>query len=71
MPNCRQCEYYFVTWKKDRPHGCKAYGFLSYKIPSTEVFINSGIHCLKFSYSSRQNTRTKKDEYIPTYPGKK
>ena len=46
--NCRRCEYYFVTWEKNKPHGCKAYGFKSQQIPSLVVFQSSGTDCSLF-----------------------
>ncbi|MCW8896005.1 uracil-DNA glycosylase [Sulfurimonas sp.] len=50
--NCRICEYYFVTWEKTRPHGCKAYGFKSPQIPSLLVFQSSGSDCTMFKPKS-------------------
>jgi hypothetical protein len=46
--SCRGCIYYYVTWDKKSPYGCKALGFKSKLSPSTVVFQNSGIQCLKF-----------------------
>lgn len=46
--NCRRCEYYFVTWESQRPHGCRAYGFKSPQIPSLLVFKSSGMDCNMF-----------------------
>ena len=46
--NCRRCKYYFVTWEKDTPHGCKAYGFKGPQIPSIMVFQSSGMDCSMF-----------------------
>ncbi len=47
--DCRKCEHFRITWEKNRPYACKAFGFKSLKIPSAEVLINSGRECLKFS----------------------
>ena len=46
--NCRRCEYYFVTWQKGQPHGCRAYGFKSAQIPSMVVLKSSGTACSLF-----------------------
>jgi len=46
--NCRRCEYYFVTWEPQNPHGCKAYGFKGKQIPSVTVFQSSGVDCNYF-----------------------
>jgi len=53
--NCRVCEYYFVTWEPNQPHGCKAYGFKSAKIPSMVVFQSSGIECSYFKKKATAN----------------
>ncbi|MBL0708934.1 MAG: uracil-DNA glycosylase [Sulfurimonas sp.] len=46
--NCRRCINYFVTWEKNKPHGCKAYGFKAQQIPSIVVFQSSGTDCNLF-----------------------
>ncbi|SFV68215.1 hypothetical protein MNB_SM-5-878 [hydrothermal vent metagenome] len=46
--NCRKCEYYFVTWQSNQPHGCRAYGFKSAQMPSMVVFKSSGSACSLF-----------------------
>lgn len=42
---CQKCIYYFVTWEKNKPHGCNAYGFKSLQIPSVVVKNSSKIDC--------------------------
>lgn len=42
---CHGCYFFYITYKKTRPYGCKAYGFISKKIPSRLVFETSGINC--------------------------
>ena len=42
---CHGCEYFFITYRPNRPYGCKAYGFISKNIPSMVVFQTSGIKC--------------------------
>jgi hypothetical protein len=34
---CNGCHYFYVTYKKERPWGCKKFGFISKFIPSREV----------------------------------
>jgi len=46
--NCRRCKHYFVTWEKNQPHGCRAYGFKSPQIPSMVVLQSSGESCNLF-----------------------
>jgi hypothetical protein len=50
MPiDCKKCGYFFITWDKVRPYGCKALNFKTKKIPSQEVLNASGMECLKFA----------------------
>ena len=35
---CHGCNYFFITHRKQRPWGCKKFGFISKFIPSLEVF---------------------------------
>lgn len=42
---CQKCKHYYVTWDKNKPHGCKAYGFKSKEVPSLVVKRSSGIEC--------------------------
>jgi hypothetical protein len=42
---CYNCLYYFVTHEKNRPWGCKKFGFKSKFLPSQEVFKATGTDC--------------------------
>ena len=42
---CNGCFYLYITYKKERPWGCRKFGFISKYIPSTEVFNTTGIEC--------------------------
>ncbi|OQY15930.1 MAG: hypothetical protein B6I32_04810 [Desulfobacterium sp. 4572_20] len=35
--DCHKCEYYYVTWDKDFPHGCRGMGFKSRQLPCLTV----------------------------------
>ena len=48
MIDCHKCEYYYVTWDKHFPHGCKVMNFKSKQLPSTTVFVSSNSECLLF-----------------------
>ncbi len=50
---CQKCKYYYVTWEKNKPHGCKAYGFKSASIPSLVVKQSSGIQCSFYEIKNR------------------
>jgi hypothetical protein len=52
--NCRRCVYFFVTWEKGKPYGCKAYGFKAHIIPSLVVFQSSGVPCTMFRLKQPQ-----------------
>ena len=44
-PNCFACESFYITYDKQRPYGCRAFGMKSQPLPSIAVFQNSGAHC--------------------------
>ncbi len=46
--NCPNCKYYYITWDRNMPYGCKAFGFKSRQIPSLVVFQSSGKACQAF-----------------------
>lgn len=48
-PKCIKCQYYYITWDKTFPYGCKAMGFKSYKTPAAVVKESSGQECLAFA----------------------
>ena len=43
--DCRKCAHFFVTWEKNCPYGCKAYGFKGPQMPSIVVKSSSGERC--------------------------
>ncbi len=51
--NCYKCKYFYITWDKNFPYGCKAFGFKSRLIPSIEVKKASGKECLSFKEKRR------------------
>ena len=51
---CQKCKFYYVTWEKGKPHGCKAYGFKSQIIPSTVVKRSSGTDCSFYELKNNQ-----------------
>ena len=42
---CKGCKFYYITWDKKFPYGCKSLGFKSKKNPSDEVLSSSGMEC--------------------------
>ena len=42
---CYGCIHFYITYKKERPWGCRRFGFISKSIPSIEVFITTGTEC--------------------------
>jgi hypothetical protein len=42
---CQRCKSYYVTWEKNKPHGCRAYGFKSQALPAIVVKQSSGVEC--------------------------
>jgi hypothetical protein len=52
---CQKCLYYYVTWKPNQPHGCKAYEFKSKDIPSNIVKKSSGKECQVYTPKKKNN----------------
>jgi hypothetical protein len=52
--NCKTCKYLYITWDRNFPNGCKAYGFKSKEIPSVFVFKSSGNSCKAFEVKLKQ-----------------
>jgi len=50
IPVCKNCIYYYITWDKKKPYGCKAYGFKTSTEPAKAVKSISGEECQLFSY---------------------
>ena len=42
---CQRCKYYYITWEKNKPHGCNAYSFKSQALPAIVVKQSSGSPC--------------------------
>jgi len=49
MINCRKCVFFYITWDKKFPYGCRGLSFRSNRLPSYDVFNSSGMECLKFT----------------------
>ena len=68
--NCYNCKYYYVTWDRYRPHGCKIMGFKSQILPCYNVRNISGQPCHLFTpkvLPTNGNKKQKKDSTIPDY----
>jgi hypothetical protein len=46
---CWRCTHYFVTYDARFPHGCRAMGFKSARLPHTEVAAATGTTCVTFA----------------------
>ena len=44
-PTCRGCRHYYVTHEPQRPHGCRAFGFVAPEMPARIVERESGRAC--------------------------
>jgi hypothetical protein len=53
---CRQCQYYYITFDKNFPYGCRAFGFKSPVKPCLEVRKASGSECLEFQLKQLHST---------------
>jgi hypothetical protein len=59
--DCFQCKYFFITWDKEFPRGCRALGFKSWEMPYRMVHQASGMNCLKFEKKDLASSLEKKD----------
>jgi len=55
--DCTRCLYFYVTWDRQYPRGCRAMGFKTREIPSSMVLKASGVECLKFEPKPEKNNR--------------
>jgi len=62
--SCHKCKYYYVTWEKKHPHGCRAMGFKSKIMPSLVVFQSSGSSCKYYSPKKKDIDKSKKNIII-------
>jgi hypothetical protein len=53
--DCHKCKYYYVTWEKNFPHGCKAMGFKSKQFPAITVYVSSNQDCLLYREKKSRN----------------
>lgn len=51
--DCMKCQYFYITWDKKFPRGCKFFNFKSKQMPSIEVLRSSASACLKFESKTR------------------
>ena len=52
-PKCTKCQYYYITWDKVFPYGCRAMGFKSHKTPAAVVRESSGQECLAYAEKTK------------------
>jgi hypothetical protein len=46
--NCKECKFFYITWDKKFPYGCKLYEIKSKTAPDAQVLINTGVACLGY-----------------------
>ena len=51
--NCLFCGNFFITHEANFPYGCRAMGFKSARMPSVDVYDNSGMDCALFVRKER------------------
>jgi hypothetical protein len=47
--NCFKCKHFHITWDKDFPNGCKAFGFKTKQLPALVVRQSDGTPCMAFT----------------------
>ncbi|SHK11443.1 uracil-DNA glycosylase [Paramaledivibacter caminithermalis] len=51
--DCFKCNYFYITWDKNNPRGCKYFGFKTRLMPSMAVFRSSGRKCRAFAEKNK------------------
>lgn len=46
--NCLKCRYFFITWDKNFPRGCRLFNFKGKALPSVAVYEATGAPCINF-----------------------
>lgn len=54
--NCRKCKFFYITWDKKFPNGCRFFAFKTNKMPSISVLEASGKKCLNFQCKESKST---------------
>ena len=50
---CNSCKYFYISWNKKYPYGCRAMGFISANLPSIDVLAIEGRDCLSFEEKNK------------------
>lgn len=56
-PDCLRCRHFAITWERQHPRACKAYGFKSVLLPSLVVLRESGQPCSLYSVKQQTHLR--------------
>jgi len=62
--SCYKCKYFYITWDKNFPNGCKALGFKTAKNPAQVVYESSGMICLAYSPKPEKSREDDNARYI-------
>lgn len=46
--DCKKCQFFYITWDKNFPYGCRLYEIKSKTTPDVQVLVNTGIACLGY-----------------------
>jgi hypothetical protein len=52
--NCQKCRFFYITWDRKFPKGCKQFGFKTSKMPSALVKESSGQPCFHFEEKTKK-----------------
>jgi hypothetical protein len=56
LVNCFFCEHFYITYEMKFPYGCRAMEFKSVRMPSVDVFENSGMDCALYVRKERRHS---------------
>lgn len=62
-PNCLKCKYYYVTWEKGTPHGCKIYGIKSQNHPTQIVAAAGQGECQGYTPKAQKSEANRDQGY--------
>lgn len=53
VKKCKGCKFFYITWDRKFPYGCKALAFKSKRYPIDEVKATSGMDCQYFEETEK------------------
>lgn len=58
--SCQGCSHFFVTHDRQRPWGCRKFGFKGKSLPALVVFQSTGMHCAYYQQNPSFDQKAQK-----------